>query len=607
MAPLSGALLRGGGSSGLGGAHKAPPPVLPFGPTLHYTGCGCPYNWAPGCRLCDWGDSWLAQAHRSMAPQPGQVHLAPIRKLKVGFCIPHANVTGGLKMLLEQMRLLRQRGHRIVALTRSELAASAVPAWSDVQVDEDIVCGLNQRFRDCYDVDSCDVIMTGIFHQVPEWLTSTSAPVLYYEQGHEWLFGDPVRFCEEGNYAAQDQLFHMAMHLPVAVAAVSEAVQSIICREFGRSSLLVHNGIDCQRFRPGPRDAVALASPARVLGPPSGQVAQPGGRPLPSVLLVGNPALSLKGFDCALATLALVQRSRPVEVHWVCQQEPPEQLAALIRGSGLRICLHISPPQADIPALYRGHDCFLFTSQYEAWGMPVLEAMASGLPVVCTATAGVSSFATSSVDCLMAPAGEPAELAQHVLSVLEDASLAARLAAAARQTAQRYTPDRAIAQLERVLYSLTACRQELMALRLQAMPDSQLAAAAAVRACAGAAAAHKAALKARQQREAAALAAGGLQVLGAAAAQGAKTSRPGAAAQLSAPELAQSLVQQQQQQQQTQTQTSGQAEQEARAQAPQQHEMPDQPASRASLPASASAVSLAGSSSSAGTHQQSAG
>lgn len=39
-----------------------------------------------------------------MAPRPGQVRLAPIRKLKVGFCIPHANVTGGLKMLLEQVR-----------------------------------------------------------------------------------------------------------------------------------------------------------------------------------------------------------------------------------------------------------------------------------------------------------------------------------------------------------------------------------------------------------------------------------------------------------------------------------------------------------------------
>lgn len=40
------------------------------------------------------------------------------------------------------------------------------PLLCAAQVDEDVVCGLNQRFRDCYDVDSCDVVVTGIFHQV---------------------------------------------------------------------------------------------------------------------------------------------------------------------------------------------------------------------------------------------------------------------------------------------------------------------------------------------------------------------------------------------------------------------------------------------------------
>jgi acetolactate synthase regulatory subunit len=94
------------------------------------------------------------------------VRLTPNRTLKIAFCLPHANVTGGLKILLEQMRLLRQRGHAIVALTRSEVMDQAVPSWSDVAVDADVVCRLNQRFRDVYDVDSCDVVVTGIFHQV---------------------------------------------------------------------------------------------------------------------------------------------------------------------------------------------------------------------------------------------------------------------------------------------------------------------------------------------------------------------------------------------------------------------------------------------------------
>jgi hypothetical protein len=131
----------------------------------------------------------------------------------------------------------------------------------------------------------------------------------------------------------------------------------------------------------------------------------------------------------------------------------------------------------------------------------VLEAMASGLPVVCTETAGVSSFATRSLDCLMAPPGDAPELAHAVLSVLEDGALAARLSAAARQTALAFSPERAVQELERVLYSLAACRQELAALRLQALPDARMAAAAAVKACAGVAAAQQAQLRARREQD----------------------------------------------------------------------------------------------------------
>lgn len=173
-------------------------------------------------------------------------------------------------------------------------------------------------------------------------------------------------------------------------------------------------------------------------------------------------------------------------------------------GSTLQMHPSGARVQSMLPALYRGHDCLLFTSKYEAWGMPVLEAMASGLAVVATETAGVCSFATHNVDCLLAPYGDTAELAQHVLSVLEDETLRARLGAAARQTALEYSPERVAEQLERVLYAMAACRQELLALRLQALPDAQRTQQAAAQACAAVfaeQAAIAAAAQASKQRE----------------------------------------------------------------------------------------------------------
>ena len=84
------------------------------------------------------------------------------------------------------------------------------------------------------------------------------------------------------------------------------------------------------------------------------------------------------------------------------QVAPTPALLPSLAACGLRIRLHVSPPQDALPELYRGHDALLFTSRYEAWGMPVLEAMASGLPTVASACLGVQAFARHDVNALLA-------------------------------------------------------------------------------------------------------------------------------------------------------------------------------------------------------------
>ena len=64
-----------------------------------------------------------------------------------------------------------------------------------------------------------------------------------------------------------------------------------------------------------------------------------------SVLLVGNPALPLKGFDVAIAVLAMVNRVLPLDVTWICQTQPTAAMVPGLATSGLCIDLHISPAQ----------------------------------------------------------------------------------------------------------------------------------------------------------------------------------------------------------------------------------------------------------------------
>lgn len=135
--------------------------ILPFGDTLHYAGCGCP-NWQKGGRVADQVDALVARFHRLFQRKL----ISPNRPLRVCYMLPHHNITGGMKCLVEHIRLLRQRGHYTIAVHRSDTAKRAMPPWTTVEADADVVCNLHQRLSDVYPVHDIDVVVVGIFHQV---------------------------------------------------------------------------------------------------------------------------------------------------------------------------------------------------------------------------------------------------------------------------------------------------------------------------------------------------------------------------------------------------------------------------------------------------------
>jgi glycosyltransferase involved in cell wall biosynthesis len=95
----------------------------------------------------------------------------------------------------------------------------------------------------------------------------------------------------------------------------------------------------------------------------------------------------------------------------------------------------------DLDALYRLADLFVYPAVYEGFGLPVLEAMARGVPTVCSNTTSLPEVAGDAA--VGVHPGSIREIAAGIQQVLDDADLAARLRAAGPARAERFSWDEA--------------------------------------------------------------------------------------------------------------------------------------------------------------------
>jgi glycosyltransferase involved in cell wall biosynthesis len=144
-----------------------------------------------------------------------------------------------------------------------------------------------------------------------------------------------------------------------------------------------------------------------------------------------------KGAAVAIEALARMPAGKLLFV----SRTPPGPYAQIARRFGVFDRVVFSPATPHIERFYAACDAFVFPTPYDAFGMVIAEAMASGLPVITSREAGAAEWLNGSDGILLDDPADPDGLARHMLRIAGDPEACRMLGEAARCVAERHSWD----------------------------------------------------------------------------------------------------------------------------------------------------------------------
>lgn len=334
---------------------------------------------------------------------------------------------------LEVAREALRRGHRLLLIaTRvdADLAAHPSVAWERVSVagwPTQLV--KNQIFAAKATArlgrHDPDVVLACGFTC---W-ARTDLNVVHFVHRAWWHSPVHTRYTRGGAYGAYQAAYtglNIALERTVLaktreVLAVSHLVadQLVGVAPPGVPVHVVLNGVDTEEFVPGCADRTTLGLPTEG----------------PLALFVGDIKTPLKNLDGVLRVLVEVP-GLYLAVAGDMAGSPYPSLAEKLGVADRVVFLGF---RSDVAVLFQAVDLFVFPSRYETFSLVVLEAMASGVPVVTAATVGAAELVGDDAGIVISDPDDQEGLRDALRALTSDAGLRNQMGAAGRARAESHT------------------------------------------------------------------------------------------------------------------------------------------------------------------------
>ena len=268
---------------------------------------------------------------------------------------------------------------------------------------------------------------------VPAW--AAGVPVRIHGE-HGWDMQDPAG--KRQRYRHVRRLYrpfvdryvalsrHLEDYLEQQVAIAPERISQI------------YNGVNTERFRPSREGRLPI--PGCPFGEPGQWLIGTVGR----MEAIKDPLTLARAFVRAQAIGSVAAKQFRLVI--VGEGALRGEVRQVLERAGILDRVWFAGERADVPEIMRGLDCFVLPSLAEGVSNTILEAMASGLPVVATRVGGNSELIESGMTGVLVPPSNPDALAQAILAYFGDRGTARRHAKAALRVVEtRFSLARMVA------------------------------------------------------------------------------------------------------------------------------------------------------------------